>query len=194
MDNQPLLSIVVTSYTMGRFKDICGLLDSIKVQTYPNIEIILVAERSQELVEKIGMYVTEKSILNLKVLFNEREQGLSPARNLGIKYASGDIVSFVDDDVVLFPNWAEEMVKTYKDDSIIGVTGSALPLWEDKPLLWFPKEFYWIISCTAWCDWNEITSVRSVWGENMSFREEAFKYCLFSTSFCHVAKEKSKAS
>ena len=31
--DQPLLSIVVTSYTMERFKDICELLDSIKSQT-----------------------------------------------------------------------------------------------------------------------------------------------------------------
>jgi glycosyltransferase involved in cell wall biosynthesis len=178
---------------MDRFTDICELLDSIKVQTYPNIEIIFVVERTQELVEKIKMYVNEKSIQNIKVIFNDGEQGQSPARNYGVKYANGDIVGFIDDDVVLFPNWAEEMVKTYTDDSIIGVTGSALPLWEDESLSWFPKEFYWIISCTAWFAEEHIKEVRSAWGMNMSFRKEAFKYCLFSKTFGHIAKEKSKS-
>jgi GT2 family glycosyltransferase len=67
------------------------------------------------------------------------------------------------------------MVKIYQDDSIIGVTGPAFPLWEDETMAWFPEEFYWIISCTAWCDWNEMTEVRNAWGMNMSFRQEAFE-------------------
>ena len=41
--SQVLLSIVITSYTTERFKDIYELLDSIKVRTYPNIEVIFVA-------------------------------------------------------------------------------------------------------------------------------------------------------
>jgi len=178
---------------MERFESICGLLDSIKVQTYPDIEIIFVVERTHELFNKIKLYAREKSITNINVVFNYGEQGQSPARNFGIKYATGDIVSFVDDDEVLMPNWAEEMVKTYTDDSIIGATGSAIPLWEGQPLTWFPKEFYWIISCTAWCEWKEIREVRSAWGQNMSFRKEAFDYCLFSSDYGHKAKEKSKA-
>ena len=111
------------------------------------------------------------------MLFNNGEPGLSEARNVGIKEAKGDIVAFVDDDVVLFPEWAEEMVKPYDDDSVIGVTGPAFPLWEDESMSWFPEEFYWIISCTAWSGWNEVREVRNAWGMNMSFRAETFQIC-----------------
>ena len=177
MANQPLLFVIVTSYTTGRLRDIYELLDSIEAQTYPNLETIFVAERSVELLNKVRSYASEKDALNLKVIFNDGETGLSAARNLGIKEAKGNIIAFVDDDVVLFPDWAEEMVEAYEDDSIIGVTGPAFPLWEDESMSWFPEEFYWIISCTAWCDWNEMREVRNAWGMNMSFLREAFDKC-----------------
>jgi len=78
----------------------------------------------------------------LKVILNDGKYGLSTARNVGIKHANGDIIVFVDDDVLLCPDWAEKMVEAYKDNAIIGVTGPAFPLWEDASMAWFPKEFY----------------------------------------------------
>jgi len=61
------LSIIITSYTMERLKDICDLLDSIKSQTILNptqqtqgtqqtIEAIFVAGRSRELYERVKEY------------------------------------------------------------------------------------------------------------------------------------------
>jgi GT2 family glycosyltransferase len=121
--------------------------------------------------------------LTYRLLFNDGELGASAARNLSIKQARGDIIAFVDDDVLLFPDWAEEMIKTYEDASIIGVTGPAFPLWQDKPVSWFPEEFYWIIGCTAWLESEETREVRNVWTMNASFRRETFdKGTFFSTT------------
>lgn len=174
MTDSPLLSIVITSYSMDRLKDVAELLDSIKTQPYPNVETIFVAERSTELMEQVRSYASQNNISALKVLFNCGDPGLSAARNVGIKEAIGDIIAFVDDDVIPFPDWAEEMVKTYEDETIIGATGPALPLWKDGEADWLPKEFDWIISCTAFSEWDQLTDARSVWGMNMSFRKEAF--------------------
>lgn len=179
MTEMPLLSIVITSYTLDRLKDILKLLDSIAAQNYPNIETIFVAERSRELYDQIKAYAQENGIPNPKVIFNDGEPGASAARNLGIKQASGDMIAFVDDDSLLFPDWAEEMIKTYEDASIIGVTGPAFPLWQDEPITWFPEEFYWIIGCTAWFKCNGISEVRNVWLQNASFRREAFELAGF---------------
>jgi GT2 family glycosyltransferase len=181
--NTPLLSIVVTAYTTERLNDIFELLDSIKTQTYHYLEIIFVAERSQDLFVKVKSYAGENRI-NVKMLFNSGEAGLSAARNIGIRESKGEIVAFIDDDTVLFPTWAEETIKAYKDDSIIGITGPALPLWEDTSMSWFPEELYWIISCTGWSGWTELKEVRNAWGMNMSFRREAFdKSGLFLNEF-----------
>ncbi len=171
---KPLISIVITSYTMSRFKDVCELLDSIKGQSYSNLEVIFVAERSKELLEKVKEYGEKIGLQNFRVLWNDGEPGASASRNLGIKNAKGEIIAFTDDDVVLFPNWAEKMIETYNDDSIIGVTGPAYPLWEDPSMAWLPEELHWLISCTSWFNCNEVKGVRNVWLQNASFRREAF--------------------
>lgn len=188
MANQPILSIVITSYTTDMLKDIYELLDSIKAQTYKNIETVFVAERSQELFQKVKAYAEQKSIPNVKVVFNGGEPGLSIARNLGIKNSSGDIIGFTDDDAVLFPDWAEQIVKVSGDKEAIGVTGSAFPLWEDESLKWLPEEFYWLVSCIAWTGWKVPRPVRGAFGANMAFKREAFTdNCLFSPNagFAH---------
>jgi len=167
-----MISIIVTSYTTEQLKDITELLDSIKSQTYPDIETIFVAERSRELFTTLK--AQELNVPNLRVIFNDGEAGLSAARNLGIKETRGDIVAFIDDDAVLSPNWAEATAKAYANDgSIIGLTGPILPLWEDQSMAWFPREFFWIFSCTYY-DWTEPTEVRNGYGTNISFRKEAF--------------------
>lgn len=174
MAEQALFSIVITSYTVNRLKDIFELLDSIEAQTYPNIEAIFVVERSKELLDEIKRYTYEKAIPNIRVAFNTGEPGLSAARNLGLKQAQGDVIAFVDDDALLFPDWAEAMVKTYEDNSIIGVTGPILPLWKDQQMDWFPDELDWILSCSNFSGITERSEVRNVWGANMSFKKEAF--------------------
>ena len=192
MKQNPLLSIVVTSYTIQRLKDIYELLDSIKNQSYNNIEVIFVTERSRELHEKVKAYAEEKGIPNIISVFNDVDPGQSPSRNLGIKHTKGNIVAFVDDDVVLFPDWGAEMVRTYENDSIIGVTGPASPIWENDSMTWLPEEYYWVASCTGFTGWSKPMAVRTAGGMNMSFRKEAFNHCLFSQDFGHIGQEQKK--
>jgi glycosyltransferase involved in cell wall biosynthesis len=146
------------------------------------METIFVVERSQPLLDKINAFLAENAIPNMMVVFSNNKLGLSAARNLGIKQAKGKIIAFVDDDVVLYPDWAEEMIKSLENDPAIGVTGSAFPLWENESLKWLPEEFYWLISCTAWTGWKEQRIVRGAFGANMGFKREAFvDDCLFSS-------------
>jgi glycosyltransferase involved in cell wall biosynthesis len=179
----PLVSIITTVYTPGRFKDITELLDSLNAQSYKNTETLIVAERLPELAENIKKYIAEKGYAGIRVLFNEGEWGSYPSRNLAIGEAKGDIIAFVDDDAVPFPDWVEQTVRVYsQDSSAIGVTGPILPLWQDKSMEWFPGELYWIFSCT-YPDVAERTEVRNGYCTNLSFRREAFdRYGLFKTS------------
>jgi glycosyltransferase involved in cell wall biosynthesis len=179
----PKLSIVVTAYTTERIKDIYELLESVQAQSLRDIQTIFIIERSEDLLNKINEFIKQKNITGVNTIFSKHKIGLSGARNLGITKASSEIIAFIDDDVVLFPNWAEEMVRAYHDESIIGITGPGLPMWEDKKLNWLPEELYWIVSATAFTGWKEERTVRSAWGMNMSFRREAFTQCIFSTNF-----------
>ncbi len=172
--NSPKISIIVTSYTTDRLKDLVGLLDSIQAQTYQDVETVFVADNSPELGDSIRRYIEEKSYHHIRVLYNQGERGVSSARNLAIGQVTGDIIAFTDDDALLSPDWAEQMAKTYaQDSSIIGATGPILPLWEQEAMSWFPRECYWIFSCTYW-DMAEKKEVRNGYGTNLSFRREAF--------------------
>lgn len=173
------ISIIVPCYTMERLRDVTELLDSVQSQSYRHIETLIVAERSPELTSSIRGYIKKKGYPNVRVLYNvdQGEWGSYSARNLGIEQASGDILAFIDDDALLFPDWAEETARSYAEDgSVIGLTGPILPLWEDEQMSWFPRELYWIFSCTYW-DWTEKTEVRNGYGTNISFRREAFDAC-----------------
>jgi cellulose synthase/poly-beta-1,6-N-acetylglucosamine synthase-like glycosyltransferase len=182
-DTRPLLSVIITSYTADRLNDVCALLDSMKVQSHPNLETIFVAEGSRQLHDQARRYGEKTSIRNFVVLLNDGEPGASAARNLGVQHAEGDIIAFLDDDVVAAPDWAEELVRTYlEDDSVVGVAGSAEPLWEDSRMDWFPVELYWIFGCTGWMGWEATTETGHAPTMNASYRREALEMAgLFST-------------
>lgn len=174
------LSIVITSYTTERLQDIYELLVSIKNQTYKNMETVYVVERSEKLKDEVNNFISEKSIPNIQLVFCSKKLGLCAARNLGIRHARGKIVAFTDDDAVLSPEWAEEILNTFDDEMVIGATGPATPLWENTPAPWFPQEFYWMLGCTDWVENHKRHPIRGAFGVNMSFRKEAFDTCRFS--------------
>jgi glycosyltransferase involved in cell wall biosynthesis len=168
----PRLSIVVTSHTVGRLTDIQKLLASIQGQTCPQVETVFVADDSPELATRIEEYAASIS-LPVRVLLHRGETGVNFCRNAGIMASQGEVVGLVDDDVILFPDWGEEMLRSYSlDPGVIGVTGPAFPLWEDEAMAWFPKEFWWMWGCTVW-DWDQVREIRNVGGMNCSFRREA---------------------
>ena len=50
-------------------------------------------------------YAGKIALENIKVIYSEKKLGLGGARVSGTKASEGDIVAFVDDDVILFPEW-----------------------------------------------------------------------------------------
>jgi glucosyl-dolichyl phosphate glucuronosyltransferase len=181
----PLVSVVVTTYTQERLDDIIHLLGSLANQTYANVEVIFIGERVQELPALVAEQAGQRGIANVHVAFNDHP-GLSQSRNLGAQLARGEIVAFIDDDALALDNWVEEMVKVFVENpTAIGVAGTALPLWEEASMAWFPEEFFWIISCPvpAWTGVSRLQPVRNAWGINMAFRKEAFDVCRFSEVF-----------
>jgi cellulose synthase/poly-beta-1,6-N-acetylglucosamine synthase-like glycosyltransferase len=176
-----LLSVVITSYTMNRLPDVLELIESLGKQTYSNIEVIFVGEGTRELCERVEKFGREKGMTNLRMAFNEGQAGLSFARNLGVHCCRGEIIAFTDDDAVVAPDWAEQIVRTFMSyPEVIGVTGQAIPLWVGDGAQWFPQEFDWVIGSTRFTEWRDLRQVRNAFGVNMAFRREAFRYCLFS--------------
>ena len=60
-------------------------------------------------------------------LVTEPRQGLSYARNAGIRAATGEIIVATDDDVVMPPDWLEKLLAPFARDDVMIVTGNVLP-------------------------------------------------------------------
>lgn len=185
----PLLSVVVVSYTEKRLRDLQELVQSIKRQSYPYVEIVLVIEKSNSLYSGIKGCAAPGI-----TVFSPSPLGISKARNLGREYAKGDIIAFVDDDAVVFLGWADALVDVLIGrEDIIGLTGPAVPLWEDDSLSWFPEELYWIIGCSAWKHLRDMCDVDYAWGVNMAFKREAFDVSSFTGDYTRGAHSLGKA-
>lgn len=89
-----LISIIVPVYNAEKYLEQC--LDSLIHQTYPNIEIIVVNDGSTDNSSKIIEYYREKD--KRIYVINQKNKGLSQARNEGVKIANGAFIMFVDSD------------------------------------------------------------------------------------------------
>ena len=93
-EKSKLLTVIVPVYNVEKYLDTC--IKSIINQTYSNLEIILVDDGSKDDSGRICDKYAEKD-KRIKVIHKENE-GLSEARNLGIKLSKGDYITFVDSD------------------------------------------------------------------------------------------------
>ena len=109
----PLISVVVPIYNVDKYLDRC--VESIIKQTYTNLEIILVDDGSSDNSPQIcdNWNVKDKRI---KVIHKENG-GLSDARNVGLSFATGEIISFIDSDDWIEHEMFEKMLNRKKKDN-----------------------------------------------------------------------------
>ena len=91
----PLVSIVVPYYKKKLFISEC--LKSIHNQTYKHYEIILVYD-DEDPRDYEYLLTLKKIYKKLFIIKNKKRQGAGGARNLGIKFAKGDYIAFLDSD------------------------------------------------------------------------------------------------
>lgn len=163
------ISVIVCAYTELRWDDLLSAVDSLRAQTHPVSEIILVIDHNPALYERALAQFPD-----LTVVTNTEKRGLSGARNSGIAVAHGDLIAFMDEDAVADAEWLEHLNAGFLDTKIIGVGGAIIPWWIAKQPAWFPEEFNWVVGCT-YRGMPELTSpVRNLIGCNMAFRSEVF--------------------
>lgn len=104
MENKIKVSVIIPAYNVEKYIERCIL--SVINQTLKEIEIIIVNDGSNDNTKKI----IEKFLGNNRIIYIEQKNsGLSAARNAGLKVAKGDYISFIDSDDYVDNNFIEKL-------------------------------------------------------------------------------------
>jgi glucosyl-dolichyl phosphate glucuronosyltransferase len=163
------VSVVICAYTDKRWSEMCAAVNSVRAQSMPAAEIILVVDHNPSLYKRLST-----SYPDIVVVENCEAPGLSGARNTGVSIARCEIVAFLDDDAAAASDWLKFICDSYADPAVIGVGGLIVPRWETSCPRWFPPEFYWVVGCSYLGMPGPEVPVRNLLGANMSFRRGAF--------------------
>ena len=114
------VSIIVR--TCNRPQVLKNALDSIRNQTYKNIETVVV-EDGKNVSEK--MIRTQYADMNIVYRATGDGKGRTVAGNLGLQTATGEYFNFLDDDDILYPNHVETLLKAIQDNAVDAAYGIA---------------------------------------------------------------------
>src|SRR5213596_1452242 len=114
----PRVSVVVSSLNGGA--TIRDTLTGLEQLDYPYYEVILVNDGSTDATPVIASEYEVR-------LITTKNQGLSAARNVGIRAATGEIVAFIDDDAYPEIHWLRFLALALMEGKAVGVGGPNLP-------------------------------------------------------------------
>ncbi|GGY00361.1 glycosyltransferase family 2 protein [Streptomyces anandii] len=178
--SDPGISVVICVYTEDRWEDILAAVSSVRAQSRPALETLLVVDHNQALLERLTKEYEEsgdhpRAGGPVRVVANAGPRGLSAGRNTGIAASRGEVVAFLDDDAVAERDWLRRFAEGYADPRVMAVGGRTEPVWASgRRPAWFPEEFDWVVGCSYRGLPPGRVRVRNVLGGNASFRRTAF--------------------
>ncbi len=123
------LSVIVC--TRNRAKPLAAMLERFAAQIFMGdyeYELIVIDNCSNaEFGETVASFVLRHPFFADRLfVLREDQPGLSRARNLGLKKASGEIIVYTDDDVLVAENWLDEIHREFSDPNLCMLGGRVL--------------------------------------------------------------------
>ncbi len=132
--NPPKVSLIVPVYNVEKYLPKC--ISSILSQIYENFELLLIDDGSTDHSGKLCDLYAQKDG-RIKV-FHKINEGASKARNLGIKYATGEYIAFIDSDDWIESNYLDILIKESYNTDIIFFPAKML-YEENSETIYIPK-------------------------------------------------------
>jgi hypothetical protein len=165
----PAVSVVIAAFADERWDQLCDAIESIRVQTAPVLETIVVIDHNPGLLAR-----ARREFTDCTVIANTASRGASGARNTGAAACRGEIVAFLDDDARSSEHWLAALLCHFSRTEIVGVGGRIDPLWSVSRPRWFPVEFGWAVGFSYAGMPEQTQPVRNVWAGNMAIRSSVF--------------------
>ena len=125
------VSVIVQVYNVEKYLERC--LSSLVKQTLKDIEILVIndgsPDDSQEIIDKF-----KKKYSNVKS-YIKPNGGISDARNYGLKYASGEYISFIDSDDYVDITMMEKLYNKAKEKNYDIVECNLVMVWDDGKII-----------------------------------------------------------
>src|SRR5262249_25559041 len=122
------MDITVIVCTYNRCQSLAKALGSVAASTLPDSvewEVIVVDNNSSDKTREVVEDFCRRHPGRFGYV-SEPKQGLSHARNAGVRKARGDIVAFMDDDIIVEPTWLRELTSALYNGQCAGAGGRIL--------------------------------------------------------------------
>lgn len=164
----PILTIVVCTYNRSDW--LHGCLTSLEPQCPDDlVEVLVVDNNSTDDTADVVRKFSERKH-NVRYVFEE-SQGLSHARNRGIKEAVGQIVAYIDDDARAHPDWVSAVLHFFDVTPDASGVGGPYCAFSSVPIPpWFPKEYG---SSSLGSETRKLQEGEWITGLNMAFTKSA---------------------
>lgn len=137
----PLVSVIIPVYNAEKY--IKQAIESVLYQTYKNVEIIIVndfsTDKSDEIIKSL---MAKHKEVNILYFINEKNLGVAESRNIGIRYASGEYIAFLDADDYWFPNKLEKQINLFLQNPNIGLVHTYKVVLKEDKNFWFPTKYH----------------------------------------------------
>lgn len=129
----PLISFIVTSFNYEKY--VIKTLESIKNQSYENIEIIVVDDKSWDnSVDKIKEFAQNNLDLPIKIIEHTENKGQMATMQTGLLHVQGQFVCFVDSDDVLVRDYAKTLIRVHMSSSVAFASGQLIEIGENDEI------------------------------------------------------------
>jgi glycosyltransferase involved in cell wall biosynthesis len=141
---EPSISVIVPTHNRPAY-----VLDAVrsvacqKLHAHGPFEILVIENAPRPSLEAPLEQLADDLAVSLRHV-HEPRPGLHQARHRGAYEASGSILVFIDDDVIVDDGWLDALVDPFRDPEIAIVGGPVRPLWESPPPEWigqFPASY-----------------------------------------------------
>ena len=144
------ISAIICTYNRSRY--ICKAIDSLLEQTLDCKEYeILVIDNGSTDETKSLVLKNYSTVTNLHYIFDPK-QGLSYARNTGLKNAKGKYLAYLDDDAIASKNWLEKILEVFQsikpEPGAVG--GKIDPIWEISRPSWLCDDLLQYLTILDW--------------------------------------------
>jgi GT2 family glycosyltransferase len=118
--NKKLVTVIILNYNGANYIKHC--LDSIRNQTYRDMEVIVVDNAS---IDGSADHVRKKYPW-VRVLYNGKNLGFAKGNNIGAQHGKGAYLIFLNNDTIVDQRWMEHLVMAADSSEAVGICGSKI--------------------------------------------------------------------